>query len=105
MCPVSSDRVLLLSLVTDDCLSRVSGSGVPPPHQHWLGQLDRPRSCLQPAPGRQRRLGQTTTHAASPATVPCIVADLSRLALALQPGVRTHHSVVTRRPQSPEFYF
>src|SRR5258708_27902125 len=105
MCPVSSDRVLLLSLVTDDCLSRVSGSGVPPPHQHWLGQLDRPRSCLQPAPGRQRRLGQTTTHAASPATVPFIVADLSPFALALQPGVRTHHSLLTPRAPCRECYF
>src|SRR5713226_4760840 len=46
-------------------------------------RLDLPLSHLRLAPGFPRLPGQTTTHAASRATVPCTIADLSRLPLAL----------------------
>src|SRR5216683_220595 len=48
---------------------------LPLPRRHWLGQSYLPASPLPLAPGLERRPGQTTSPAASPTTVSCIVAN------------------------------
>jgi hypothetical protein len=60
-------------LLRDDHLFGASGSEAPLPHRHW-GLIN--HISLQapggPAPGTEPRLGQPTTHRASPAAVDCI---------------------------------
>src|SRR5260370_42701228 len=69
MCPVSSNRAPLRLLVRDDHLSGASGSEVPLPHRHLIGQSHHsPRYPLL-ARGTELRPGPTTTPPASLATI------------------------------------
>src|SRR6516165_2247599 len=69
MYPACSERVPLRLLVRDERRFGVSGSEVPLPHRHWLGQLDLPPSHPRLVRGPQHRPGRTTTCVACPATI------------------------------------
>src|SRR6516165_8692576 len=102
MYPACSERVPLRLLVRDERRFGVSGSEVPLLHRHWLGQLDLPPSHPRLVRGPQHRPGRTTTRVACPATILCIVGDLSCLPPALQTWASSDRSEVLRRAQCRE---